>query len=296
MLNVYTDYLKKFINEQNIPEEASGILSGKISAIYEREEAKPFFNIVENYAKTGTFVMDEAIEAVKAITLNTKDDSAFYYMILAILLTKPLKKFYLKEGFTEKLWIDTVAEIKRKAFECHNSYGIWGVGLGFWFKGIFELKWFSFERLNFEIFDSPYDYCKNGVEIKKGDKVISVHIPSGSPLVYEKCLEGYEAAAEFFKETFDINPVFYCYSWLVFPGNKNVLKDGSNILKFAADYDIIDQEIIKDGCDFGRIFGKNYSGNLNDLPINTTLQKNVVEYLKSGEKLGCGKGFFVYNG
>lgn len=294
MLNGYIDYLEKFSKEQNISNEAFGVLSEKLTAIYNMREAQPFFDIVENYRKTGAFVMEEAIETIKPITLKTNEDSAFYYMILAILLTQPLKELYLEKGFNEKLWFDTVAEIKRKAAECHKSYGIWGVGLGFWFKGIFELRWFSFERLNFEIFNSPYDYCKDGVEVEKGDTVISVHIPSGSPLVYEECLKGYDAAAEFFKEKFNINPVvFYCNSWLVFPDNKKVLNENSNILKFAADYDIVDLEFAKEGCDFSRIFGCGFSGNLNDLSTNTSLQKNVVNFLKSGGKLGNGKGFFI---
>ncbi len=293
--SVYVEYLDKFIKEQSIPYEAFEVLSEKITALDKICEEKPFFAIVENYSKTGAFDIEKIIKTVAKIVQKTGEDSAFYYMILSILLTSPLKAFYSKKGFTNELWEDTVAEIKRKAFECYKSYGIWGVGLGVWFRGMFEMRWFSFERLNFEIFDSPYDYCKNGIEIKKGDNVISVHIPSGSPLIYDECLKGYNAAAKFFKEKFKMSPVvFYCNSWLVFPDNKKVLNENSNILKFAADYDIIDLEFSKEGCDFSRIFGCGYSGDLGELPTNTSLQKNVVEFLKSGGRLGNGKGFFIY--
>ena len=294
-LEACTKLLKNFIKSQNMPNEAFNMLSQKMAETKKIKEGKEFFAIVEDYEKTGILKIEQIIKAVNKLSQKSGENSACYYLLLAVLLTESLKKFYFEKGLSEKLLNDTVAEIKRKAFECYNSYGIWGAGLGVWFKGMFELKWFSFERLNFEMFESPYNYCKGDISVKKGDRVISVHIPSGSPLIYEECLKGYKAAAEFFSENFRINPViFYCNSWLVFPENRRVLRKGSNILNFAADYDIVDLEIAQNGCDFGRIFGMEYTGSLEGLPANTSLQRNVLEYLKNGGTLGNGKGFFIY--
>ena len=70
---------------------------------------------------------------------------------------------------------------------------------------------------------------------------------SGKPLDYESCKDSYLKAKEFFKKRFNDKPIpFICWSWLVNPNNKLFMKENSNILTFASDYDIIDVVEYKD--------------------------------------------------
>ncbi len=185
--------------------------------------------------------------------------------------------------------------------------------------GIFELHWlmhhmnlniFKVGRLQYQkliwYFKTPYN--KNGVEIKFGDKFLNMHIPRGAKLDYDECVKSLDMAKEFFATYFPEFPnnKYACHSWLLYPGNKNFMPEGSNILKFASLYDIIQEnedpesaylwlygqkfknaELIKNRKETG-----NY-GHIDELPQNSSLQKSTIEFIKNGGIFGEALGVII---
>ncbi|MBO5333106.1 MAG: DUF5596 domain-containing protein [Clostridia bacterium] len=185
--------------------------------------------------------------------------------------------------------------------------------------GLFELHWimhhmnlniFKVGRLQYQklIWYFKTTYNKNGVKIGLGDKFINMHIPRGAKLDYDECVKSLEMAKEFFTKYFPDFPnnKYACHSWLLYPGNKNFMPEGSNILKFASLYDIIEEnedpesaylwlygqkfknaELIKNRKETG-----NY-GHLDELPQKSSLQKSTIDFIKNGGIFGEALGVII---
>lgn len=185
--------------------------------------------------------------------------------------------------------------------------------------GLFELHWimhhmnlniFKVGRLQYQklIWYFKTTYNKNGVKIGLGDKFINMHIPRGAKLDYDECVKSLEMAKEFFATYFPEFPnnKYACHSWLLYPGNKNFMPEGSNILKFASLYDIIEEnedpesaylwlygqkfknaELIKNRKETG-----NY-GHLDELPQKSSLQKSTINFIKNGGIFGEALGVII---
>jgi hypothetical protein len=128
----------------------------------------------------------------------------------------------------------------------------------------------------------------NKLPFRYGDNLIYVHIPEGEKLSEDKCLESFVMAKTFFSEFFPEHKYeyYFCESWLLFDGNRDFMKEDSNIVKFMNLFEHcysmkIDVQAIE------RIYGKrkllkrNYSE-------NTDLQRRAKAYMLSGNKLGVG--------
>ncbi len=119
-----------------------------------------------------------------------------------------------------------------------------------------------------------------------------LHIPaSGISLTKEERYRSYALAKEFYKEIFGDKPVpIVSRSWLLYPGNEEFISPNSNIIDFKRDFDIIETEEYSDFNSISPwIFGKE-KVDLDTIPQNTTLQKDVKRHLENGGKLGKGYG------
>lgn len=102
-------------------------------------------------------------------------------------------------------------------------------------------------------------------------------------------------AADFFKDEFKDRPiVFVCWSWLLFPRNKEVLSESSNLYAFVSDFDVFFSEEYPDYSEVWRLFDVNYDGNVDHLPQNTSLRRAYADWIRNGVKTGFGYGVYVY--
>ena len=87
---------------------------------------------------------------------------------------------------------------------------------------------------------NPRSYSKDRykVIIKKGDYVLSVHIPVEGELSHEATRESYKRANEVFAKFFpEIDfKGFCCHSWMMSPELSLYMKEGSRVLGFASQY------------------------------------------------------------
>ena len=211
-------------------------------------------------------------------------------LIAFICLTKHLKAVYTEKGFDIQIYRDSVLDLKWKLEECKLVKGICGSFVSPWFCGFFDLTRFAFGRLQFEIITTWQDYEKDGIKLEADkSKVINVHIPrTGTPLDKENCDKSYAQAREFFKEQVGENCPFVCFSWLLYPENKDILPKHTNTYRFMSEYDIIGSET-NYGEDLWRLFDTEEK-NPARLPTDTSMRRCYVEHLKKGGRVGNGFG------
>lgn len=217
-------------------------------------------------------------------------------LLALIIYTPNLRENYRRKGISQEIAENTIRDIYYKYKECMQIYGIHGIYAWDWYEHILSLKTLAFGRLQFEDLTFRLDRYQDGENIvKKGDRVLSVHIPNtGTPLNYAECQASYLQAKEFYQQSFGDKAIpFVCWSWLLYPKHTDILPKTSNILRFMEDFDIIDAEEYEDfNAITERIFGKKHIENVMELPELTSLQRAVKKHLLSGGKMGWGYGIF----
>jgi hypothetical protein len=177
----------------------------------------------------------------------------------------------------------------RKLEERKAVKGICGSFVAWWFPGFFSMTRYALGRLQFEIVKFERNYDKNGVKLTPDSRVINVHIPrTGTPMDKESCDKAYAQAREFFKDEVGENCPFICYSWLLYPENKNILSPKSNTYRFMSEYDVI-ESVNNNGDDLWRLFDTDEK-DPNKLPTDSSFRRAYVEHLKNGGKVGEGLG------
>lgn len=141
---------------------------------------------------------------------------------------------YKEHGISDNILMDTLSDI---VVWTNTYYGMWGK-VGFaevnWIRRHLTFKLFKLGRLQFEITEAERDM--DAFDTKRGEPILAVHIPGVGPLSEYDALASFEMAKEFFKEYFPDYKYkcFTCHSWLLDPTLKKYLREGSNILRFAA--------------------------------------------------------------
>ena len=202
---------------------------------------------------------------------------------------------YEKKGLSRKIWIDSMEDFRFKLNECKKMYGEWGTFVN-WFGRFYTAELLALGRLEFEIEHAPRDFRCGDLDVKAGQKVINVHIPSNEkiPLSKEECDRSYRMAADHFAPELEGGQiVFMCGSWLLFEGMKNFLPADSNILRFASEYTIAERSESID--DLWRIFYReNSHASPHELPEDTAMMRGYKALLIEGDMPGTALGYKLY--
>ncbi len=290
-------YAKDFMNEIGFDKDAVASLCADLDKILENAEARALFEecvalYEENIDRNYNELAEKADRAGECAGVHTYAAE----MLMFIMLSKHLRELYREKNISDKIWFDSMSDLKWKLWECKAVKGIWGSFVGVWYYRFFDMTRFALGRLQFEM-GEVNDECEiGGREIKKGMKAISIHIPRTlTPLTPESRLDAYRQAVGVFGKEFGEQPVlFACHSWLLSKELPDMLKDGSNLKGFIEDFHIAKYEIANEGYygDAWRLFDMDYTGNIDDYPEDSSLRRNYKAYLKNGGRMGWGMGFF----
>ena len=292
------EYVVNFLNDFDYPEEAKKELTEAYDALVADEFCKSELDrLVKLYEEN--INLDYGV-IFKSTPEMEKKCGVHHYkseLIVFILYSKHLKKQYNENNIDESIWFNSMLDLKYKLLECKAVKNMWGSFVAWWFPGFFNLTRFALGRLQFET--SGYDqedYTKDGKTVKKGMKVIGVHIPRTlTPLDKPSYDAAFDMAKEFFKDKLDGAPMaFVCCSWLLYPDNLAILPEKSNVRKFMLEFDIINKFDDKPGqyADMWRLFDMDYTGNFDDYPEDSSLRRAFKAHLKNGGKTGEGYGIF----
>ena len=292
-------YAIDFMNELGFDADAIEALSRDLEKMLSNSEAKAI--IEECVALYEESVRRDYGEFFPKIDKSAELSGVHRYsaeLLLFILFSKHLRKLYRERGISDRIWFDSMSDLKWKLWECKAVKGMWGSFVAIWFPRFFNLTRFALGRLQFEVVEFDGEYQKDGKTLKKGDKVINVHIPRTlTPLSKESRDDAYSQAAEFFKDMTDGTPIaFVCSSWLLYPEAEKILPPHSNIRGFMADYDIIRSRVDDEGDyhNMWRLFDMDYTGDFNDYPEDSSLRRAYKKFLLDGNRTGGGYGVFFY--
>ena len=292
-------YALSFMTEIGFDDEAIEALSSDLErmladpeskAIIEKQVALYETDVNRNYGE----ILSETDKAAEIAGVHKYSAE----LMIFILFSKHLRALYKERGISDRIWFDSMCDLKWKLWECKAVKGSWGSFVATWFPGFFNLTRFALGRLQFEIVEFDGEYEKNGKKLKKGDKVINVHIPRTlTPLDKESRDDAYAQAAEFFSDMTDGAPIaFVCSSWLLYPEAEKILPAHSNIRGFMADYDIIRSKVdeVGDYHNMWRLFDMDFTGDFNDYPEDSSLRRAYKKFLLDGNRTGSGYGVFFY--
>jgi len=220
------------------------------------------------------------------------------WMLFLLQGAKQAREDYKSQGVSEEVFWDTFCDLRYKAVECKENYGVWGTFVAFWYPIFYSCDIVKLGRLEYEnrAYEGPA-YEKGGFSLQPGDKVKSIHIPSsGEPFDSQARLDSYRRAYAFFQKELGGGPlVCVCHSWLLYPEYKKILKPDSNIAGFQGDFDII-QADSGPFSDAWRVFGPAHTLPAGQLPEDTSMRRAFKRHLLAGGPTGEGLGILVFDG
>lgn len=190
---------------------------------------------------------------------------------------------YKRLGIGEAIYIDTMKCFSRFVCEHKESYGIYG----------FDREWWTARQISGQLLrigELEYEMVE-----EDGKKYISLHIPSNAVLKEDRIRSSYQAAKRLFKEVFTdyASAEMVCYSWLLSPTLKKLLKAGSHILAFQRLFDI--EPTGEEETDHMQWVFKNPNLSLGELPEQTSLQRKLKQYLLEGNTVERAGGRLLEN-
>ena len=207
---------------------------------------------------------------------------------------------YKNRGLNEETFYYVSADVRRKANEYAAVYHDVGLmkGAAAWLYDYFKFNRVAYENLQFDLnFIAKKDY-DGAINVKTGDKIPFVHIPSGADLtpcsVLKTFAKFYCDYPEFIKSG-GVMPIV-CHSYLLYPEYYPLYKANGNLQKFVDlfnVYEIEKREKFDNGWRVFNMVATEYSA---DLPETTSLQRSFKEYMKAGKPHGVGWGMLIFNG
>ncbi len=291
-----TEYIVSLTRELIFPEEAVECIKHAANTVDEKcgelfSDASHAFRRSE-YSFGG---MDHRFSHIAELTGISE-----YTVALLFLLSEceDLERRYSEAGYSRELFIETMTDLKYKLDECKMIYDVWGNFVSWWYQGFFNMTRFGIGRFQYEFIEFAHDrFGAQGNFVKKGDRVLNIHIPASKiPLSDEVRLDSYRRAKEFFFPNSSSSIPIGCSSWLLWPGYEEYIPKHLNLLKFRHDFTIIS---CKESDDFGnawRVFGKDCRNEPDKLPRNTSQQRLFADYIKDGKKHGSAYGIFFFDG
>ena len=296
---MYQVYLEKIINIMKdfaFPADAqTDICLAYKTAFQNPANEKSLESCVQAYAENCQQGIMDAIQLCARVAEETQAHVYSVNMAVLALLADFAKSHYTQKGFGEKMWRDNFTDFRYKLEECKLVKGKWGTFVPTWYIRFLDMSRFSFGKLQFEKEICGHKYNENGVALDKDGMVVNVHIPrTGQGLTPQDVDDACAQANEFFKKNGLERVLFACHSWLLYPENKKMLKPTSNLYSFISRFDIIEVEEYENYKEVWRLFDKDYTGNVDELPADTSLRRAYIDRMKKGEKTGCAYGVFVY--
>ncbi len=208
-----------------------------------------------------------------------QDDKGFKMLTFQLAIGVDTYKRYEERGISEEIFINTFKCFSRFVREHMVSYKTYGFDREWWTPRQLSMEEFRLGELEFEFVNW------------KEERVVSVHIPSDAILTKEYCLKAYSQANEFFLKYYPelAYRYFICDSWMLSPGLKEVLSPESRILQFQQDYTI--EEWNKENQAYKRWVFKNDNLSMEEVPEDTSLQRNIKKFVLDGGLIGSAFGY-----
>lgn len=287
------EYLKDFFEDFEYSKEDSEFLLFSYDRITAREDTLAVWKEAMCIYERDTHCDFSLIISLAQDVAQRLDMHSYTAELLAfICLSKHLKELYIEQGIDLEIFHASMLDLKYKLEECKAVKGIIGSFVAWWFDRFFNLERVALGRLEFEVDSFGHHYERDGHILTPESRAINVHIPrSLVHLTPELCDEAFAMAKEYFKGQVDESCPFICHSWMLYPGNKTILPEDTNVHRFISRFDIFDWADDPELSDLWRLFDTDEK-NPDLLPTDTRMRRAYVNHLKNGGALGWGHGVF----
>ncbi|GEM_PF-96595 len=225
-----------------------------------------------------------------------------YILTLYLLFSRVTLEKVMEDNLPLSVFEDSMTEFAIWEKVCEAKTGAPGLKEADWLARTLRQELHRIGRFQYEIVTMKSKLAKVGdITIPEGTAVINIHIPEGEPITKEKRIDSYKKAFAFFKDKVPLlngNLVYTCSSWLFYPAHREFLQEGSNIVSFMDDFNMLESyEKMGDLHDMWRIYGypEDYS-DLTKLPENTGMQRAYKKHLLEKPATGGAYGFFLFDG
>jgi len=217
-------------------------------------------------------------------------------LLVLILLSESSKNVYAARNVSEEMWRENMRDLVYTCEQCHLVRGVYGTDCPEWYCRFFAATRFTFGKLQFETGRLGKPYEKDGISLQPDDRVIYIHIPrTGGRLLPEDVDASCAAASAFFREKYGITDVvFACHSWILYPENKKILSETSNLYSFISRFEVIDVVEDTEYKDAWRLFDTEYRGDADALPQDTSLRRAYAQRIREHKPLGVALGVWLY--
>lgn len=215
-------------------------------------------------------------------------------LIFALYCFTLLEEKYELAGIDKSVYYDTIIDFRYRLYECKEVYGFNGIFVADWYWIMCNLSLHKIGEMEFEKVVAKFNYTGKGVTVKSGDALIAIHIPPKFKMNRETITKALKESYNYYG--FKGKVVYQCKSWLLYPDFEKVFVEGGNISQFRTFFDVIDSFDNETFEDCWRLFKVGKIVDLDALPKDTRLQRNMINHLKSGGKTGDGFGVLVFDG
>ena len=237
---------------------------------------------------------EATVPLIKELSEISKVHEYTLWMILLILAAEKARPFYK----TEEIYWDTFCDLRYKAQECFDVYGIWGTFVAHWYPIFYNGTIVKLGRMEYQVKACPFKEPKTalGITVNPGDPILALHIPTSfEPFDKESRMESYRMAWRYFCP--DGRPlVCVCGSWLLYDKYEGVFAPGSNIASFRKEFYMLQSKESETFANCWRVFGSKHTLSTEEFPENTSLQRAFKRYMLAGGTHGNGTGVIVFDG
>ena len=208
-----------------------------------------------------------------------EDPDGFGMLTCMLLCAESCRAEFEQLGLSHEVFVDTMACFTRFVGEHLKSFGRYGFDRAFWTVRQVSCMLFRMGALEYELFT------------EKGQKMISLHIPSDADLSLPSLRDSWCQAKKLLARFPDYaNGHWICGSWLISPDLRNFLPESSRILGFQRSFTVHDTWVDEEFKEwvYGRVDIPN-----EELPEKTSLQKNVKRFLLNGGAFRSALGVLV---
>ena len=215
-------------------------------------------------------------------------------MVFAYYCFALLEEKYDQAGLPKELYNETVQDFRFRVYECREVYHFNGIFVAWWYWIFCNLSLHKLGTMEFERTVADFDYDGKGVSVRKGDPIIAIHIPPKFKMSRQTVTEALKESYRFYG--FQGKVAYQCDSWLLYPDFEDVFVKGGNVSEFRTFFDVFRARHHETFEDCWRLFKVGEIQDLETLPAETRLQRNMLRHLKAGGKTGDGFGVLVFDG
>ena len=209
-----------------------------------------------------------------------EDEGSLHSMCCQLEVARRQYDKYMEMGISEDIFIDTMKAFTRFVGEHYVKYGEY----------VYDRDWWSYRQASMCLF--RIGVLEYELYTFKGEKVLSIHIPSDANMKDENVGASIEMAKEFMAKFYPeyAGCKMYCESWLLAPKLQELLPETSNIVKFQKRFELFAEDYEDKGCVYW-VFNSPKDTPFEQLPEKTSLQRKIKEVLLAGGGIGWGEGF-----